>query len=101
VKISHYDPSLGGVNCARFINGECVSKMANGERWQDYYYSNDTIACPSELPFDTVLVIFGKEYTCRDRGGAIVENGGVYWIDILGKDAIVPFGTIVDAYIKE
>lgn len=101
MKISHYDPALGGVNCARFINGECVSKMANGERWQDYYYSNDTIACPSELPFDTVLVIFGKEYTCRDRGGAIVENGGVYWIDILGKDAIVPFGTIVDAYIKE
>ena len=101
MKISHYDPSLGGVNCARFINGECVSKMANGERGQDYYYSNDTIACPSELPFDTVLVIFGKEYTCRDRGGAIVENGGVYWIDILGKDAIVPFGTIVDAYIKE
>ena len=75
--------------------------MANGERWQDYYESNDTIACPSELPFGTVVVIFGREYTCRDRGGAIVENSGVYWIDILGKDAIVPFGTVVDAYIKE
>lgn len=75
--------------------------MANGERWQDYYESNDTIACPSELPFGTVLVIFGKEYTCRDRGGAIVLNDGIYWVDMLRKNPIVSFGTVVDAYIKE
>ena len=75
--------------------------MSNGERWQDYYYSNDTIACPNELDFGTVLVIFGKEYTCRDRGGAIVLNDGIYWVDMLRKNPIVPFGTVVDAYIKE
>lgn len=92
---------MGGVNCARFVNGECVSKMANGERWQDYYDSNNTIACPSELSFGTTIVIFGREYTCRDRGGAIIVEGDAYWVDMLRKDAIVPFGTVVDAYIKE
>jgi hypothetical protein len=74
--------------------------MANGERWQDYYDSNDTIACPSELSFGTTIIIFGREYTCRDRGGAIILKDGIYWVDMLRKDAIVPFGTLVDAYIK-
>ena len=97
VKISYYKPQLGGTNCSRFVNGECVSKMANGEDWRLYYNTN-TIACPSELAFGTQIVIFDNVYTCRDRGGAIINNSGVYWVDVLG-DPIAPFGTVVDAII--
>lgn len=100
VKLSHYDPSLGGVNCAYFVNGECLSTMANGERWQTYYETNDTLACPAELPFGTVVNIFERDYTCRDRGGAIVYDGGVYWVDVLGKNALAPFGTETEGYVK-
>ena len=33
LRVSHYNPDLGGVNCANFQDGVCVSKMANGERY--------------------------------------------------------------------
>lgn len=99
--MSHYEPAKGGVNCASFINGECVSRMANGERWQDYWGKNNTIACPKELPFGTEIILDGHSYTCRDRGGAInTLTGNIYWIDILTDNPPYSFGTVVQAYIK-
>jgi len=100
VLVSHYNPSLGGVNCARFANGECISKMSNGERWQDYWGEYNTIACPFELAFGTVISLDGNEYTCRDRGGAIVVTyEGYYWIDILAERVPYSYGELREAYL--
>jgi type IV secretory pathway VirB10-like protein len=100
VKVSHYNPSLGGPNCARFVNGECLSKMSNGERWQDYWGQYNTIACPFELPFGTVIRLDGNDFTCRDRGGAIVVTyEGYYWIDILAERVPYSYGELREAYI--
>lgn len=95
VKISHYDPSLGGVNCLNFKDGECLSKMASGLDWKDYY--NVAIACPPELELGTKIIIEGNEWTCLDRGEAIVKEGNVYWVDMLSKEPPYPFGTIMEA----
>lgn len=100
VKVSHYNPSLGGPNCASFVNGECISKMSNGERWQDYWGEYNTIACPFELNFGTVISLDGNEFTCRDRGGAIVVTyEGYYWIDILAESVPYAYGELREAYI--
>ena len=100
VKISHYNPSLGGPNCARFVNGECLSKMSNGERWQDYMGNNDTIACPVELPFGTKINFGGDVFTCRDRGGGIViTSEGYYWIEILAESVPYKYGELREAWI--
>lgn len=95
VKISHYNPALGGVNCLTFINGECVSTMANGERWQDWM--GKAIACPVKLPFETRIVIEGKEWICKDRGGKIIGDADAYWIDQLTEIPEYEFGTIKEA----
>lgn len=95
VKISHYNPSLGGINCALFYNGDCVSNMANGETWKDYFGKNNTIACPPELAFGTKILLDENIYTCRDRGGAIVlTENGEYWIDILAESVPYPYGEV-------
>jgi len=102
VKVSHYNPSLGGPNCARFVNGECLSKMSNGERWQDYWGEYNTIACPFELPFGTVILLDENEFTCRDRGGAIIVTyEGYYWIDILAESVPYKYGELREAYIMK
>ena len=102
VKVSHYDPSLGGVNCAWYENGVCRSLLANGEMWQNYYFSNDTIACPMELPFGTRIMLDENIYTCRDRGGAIiVTQEGHYWIDILAEKVPYYYGEVRTAYILD
>lgn len=95
VKVSHYNPSLGGVNCFSFVNGECVSKMSSGLRWQEWM--DKAIACPSTLPFWTRIVVDGREWICLDRGGAIVMVGDVYWIDQLTTTPEYRFGTVVEA----
>lgn len=93
VKVSHYWPDLGGVNCLTFVNGSCISKMANGETWQSGIGKN-VIACPKELSFGTRIKILEKIYTCKDRGSAIIKTEtGEYWVDMLQKEAIVPYGT--------
>lgn len=100
VKISHYDPNLGGVNCASWYDGGCMAHMANGEPWQDYFEENNTIACPFELPFGTRINFGGDSYTCRDRGGAIViTTEGYYWIDILSASVPYEFGELQEAWI--
>lgn len=100
VKVSHYNPGLGGPNCARFVNGECLSKMSNGERWQDYIGENNTIACPFELEFGSRIVLDRVTYTCRDRGGAIIITPeGYYWIDILAERVPYKYGEERTAYL--
>lgn len=74
--------------------------MANGERWQDYWGKNNTIACPRELPFGTQIMLDSVVYTCRDRGGAIIiTSAGEYWIDILSSSVPYYFGEVKIAYI--
>jgi hypothetical protein len=100
IRASHYDPRLGGINCSHFINGQCVSHMASGLRWQDYVGS--AIACPPEWPFHAKLIINGKTWECLDRGGAIKTINGISWIDFLSDGT--PFdgyryGSIFDAIL--
>ena len=74
--------------------------MANGERWQDYWGKNNTIACPRELAFGTQILLDETVYTCRDRGGKIVvTQSGEYWIDILTDSPPYAYGTVRQAYV--
>lgn len=95
IKISHYNPFVGGVNCLTFVDGECISTMANGERWQDWM--GKAIACPHQLPFETRIVIDGKEWICKDRGNLIVFDSYAYWIDQLTENPEYDFGTLKEA----
>jgi hypothetical protein len=52
------------------VDGECLSKMSSGERWQDYV--DQAAACPLEWDFGTRFrTPDGREWECLDRGGAI------------------------------
>ena len=93
-----YNPSLLGVNCAVVSGGECISKMSNGERWQDWIDRN-VIACPLELTFGTQIELDGVIYTCKDRGGAIVYDGYAYWIDILATSIPYKYGDVREALL--
>lgn len=92
-KLSHYWPPLGGPNCATFVNGQCISKMASGLPWQDWI--GRAAACPSELPFWTTITLpGGEQFLCLDRGGKIVTTpAGELWIDLLVASPPVPYGT--------
>ena len=92
VRVSHYSPSLGGPNCARFVNGVCISKMANGERWQDWM--NTAAACPPEWLFGTRIVLDGRTWICKDRGGMVKFKDGIPWIDLLQEVADYPYCAI-------
>jgi hypothetical protein len=99
VRLSHYWPPLGGVNCFRYVAGECISRMASGERWQDWI--GRAAACPPEWPFLTRLTLpGGEEFICLDRGGKIVVGAdGVPWVDLLVAVPPVPFGSVVSARV--
>jgi hypothetical protein len=97
IRASHYDPSLGGVNCSSFVNGECISHMASGLSWQSYM--NRAVACPPEYPFETKFIVAGKEWLCLDRGSAIQTVDGIPWLDFLQEKADYPYGAIVDAIL--
>jgi hypothetical protein len=97
VKVSRYNPELGGPNCFDFRDGGCQSPMANGERWEPYF--GIAMACPQEWPFETVVEIDGKEWICKDRGGKIVKQGSAYWVDMLSREALYPHGTEVAAKV--
>ncbi|KKL00950.1 hypothetical protein LCGC14_2627750, partial [marine sediment metagenome] len=99
LKVSHYNPDLGGVNCANFQDGECVSKMANGERWQDNI--GLAIACPKELEFGTKIKIDDRVWECKDVGGKITKDGEIYWIDMLTPYPLYNYGEIVLGEIIE
>ena len=97
VKVSHYWPDLGGVNCLTFRNGHCVSKMANGQNWEEGI--DNAIACPKELKLGTRIKILGRIWTCKDRGGKITYDGNAYWVDMLTRQTVVAYGTEVPAVI--
>lgn len=95
VRVSHYWPPLGGPNCARFVGGRCVSRMASGEPWQAW--TDQAAACVPEWPFGTRFRLYGQEWVCLDRGGKIKTMAGVPWVDLLTADAPAPYGTIAEA----
>lgn len=98
VKVSHYWPDLGGLNCYNFVNGKCISRMANGEKWENHV--DEAIACPKELKFGTKIKVLGKVWTCKDRGSMITKTeSGAYWIDMLTPKAVVPYGEEIKAEI--
>lgn len=98
VKVSHYWPDLGGLNCYNFVNGKCISKMANGQKWENHV--DEAIACPKELKFGTKIKVLGKVWTCKDRGSMITKTeSGAYWIDMLTPKAVVPYGQEIKAEI--
>lgn len=96
-KISHYWPPLGGVNCGRFVAGKCISRMASGKPWQDWV--DLAVACPKEYPFGTKFVIQGRTWVCLDRGGKVVRQGGTIWLDMLTREALVPYGTTLEVRV--
>lgn len=95
VKVSHYWPDLGGVNCYNFKNGKCISKLANGERWEKNV--GYAIACPPELKFGTRIRILDRVWTCKDRGSKITMVDGKYWVDQLSPESFVPYGSELEA----
>ena len=96
--MSWYNPALGGVNCSVFSNGTCISKLANGESWQDWMNKN-IIACPIELSFGTQIKIDKIVYICKDRGGAITYDGQHYWVDVLTDSPTYSYGQVVEAIL--
>jgi hypothetical protein len=99
-KISHYWPPLGGVNCAVFTGGKCISKMASGLPWEQWV--GRAAACPAELPFGTAVELPGGEtFYCLDRGGKVVTTAaGELWIDLLVETAPVPYGTVMPVTVR-
>jgi len=93
IRYSHYWPALGGANCSKFVNGECVSRMASGERWQDW--TGQACACPPEYPFWTVIELDGKQWVCLDRGGKIKYP----YVDFLERYPRYGHGTEVEALV--
>ena len=95
VKVSHYWPDLGGVNCLTFKDGHCVSRMANGKSWESGV--GVSIACPPELKMGTRIRILDRIWTCADRGSKITMVDGKYWVDMLTPKAFVPYGKELEA----
>ena len=86
-RISYYWPPYGGINCE-----EPCEVMSNGDYWKNH--QDEAVACPDEFPFGSkVLTDFGT-YTCLDRGGMIVFEDGLPWIDILSPVPIKDYGSI-------
>lgn len=83
LKLSFYDPNIGSIipdiadiNCALFdhINRVCVSTMANGVPFGQYY--GKVVACPPPMQHGDVLEVsypvqLAGNWTCMDRGWAI------------------------------
>lgn len=107
LRVSHYDPSLGGTNC----DSDC-STMASGHKvaaWVGGQNGVYAAACPAEWPFGTRFELYGRIYQCQDRGGWIKTRqvgqwdpamGGFiaaetyHWVDLLDSPP-VPYGALV------
>jgi hypothetical protein len=84
IRISWYDPALGGVNC----DGSCAT-MAAGHDPRDWY--GRALACPPEFPIGSIWrlpAIYpglpAKDWICLDRGGMVVMDGnGTAIVDLL------------------
>lgn len=115
-KLSFYDPAIGvyfpeiaSVNCADWDGSQCRSLMSNGDSFMNWYGRG--VACPPPLRLgDLVRVVYPSQlagdWTCVDRGGAIVEG----YLDFLLKypDMIwtgynlnlFPWASTVQAYVN-
>ena len=99
VRYSYYWPPLLGVNCGRVINGECVSRMAGGLRWQDWI--GKAVACPPEWPFFTKVLSDGREWVCLDRGGKIrYGDDGIPCLDFLEKQSRYHYGELIEVTLQ-
>lgn len=97
-KLSWYWPPLLGPNCSIARDGRCVSRMASGQRWENWI--DRAVACPEEFPFGTIFVIDGKQWVCMDRGGAIVRiDKDTIWLDMLTRKPIYRYGSEVNAIV--
>lgn len=104
IRVSHYWPPAGGANCARFVRGRCLSRMASGERWEDWAFrpwaEPGAIACPPEWPFGTRLLAFGRIWVCLDRGSRIqFAPDGIPWVDFLHPRPLAPYGAVANAWL--
>ena len=99
IRYSHYWPPLGGPNCATFVGGKCISKMASGKPWEQYV--DLAVACPPEWPFGRKVIFEGNTYTCMDRGGKIKYVDGIPWIDFLTPKAAYAYGSIVTVQVSK
>ena len=91
LKISWYDPLLGGINC----DSDCTT-MASGTKVTEDRYGRSA-ACIAGWMGKTVVIEGLGEFTCLDRGGAINEHAEFIWIDLLLHEPFpeAPFGTLI------
>jgi hypothetical protein len=109
---SHYDPDKGGINCS-----EPCSVTSSGNLVAEWW--NRGAACPNEFPFGTVITLpGGEELICIDRFSQtykselanhpsyghyvsrIIPGTSSFWVDVLSKDAPVPYGTQMTVHVQ-
>lgn len=99
IKYSHYWPPAGGTNCSAFVEGQCISRMASGYRWQDWI--DKACACPPEWPFGTIVELDGEEWVCMDRGGGIrFDSEGVTYVDFLAPHGQYSYRELVEVKVS-
>lgn len=95
--LSWYWPPFGDINC----DYEC-EHIANGDDWKTWVGKG--LACPMQYPLGTVFVVMGEEWTCVDRGEAIVVNqDGTIWLDLLvsGMPYGIPWGSVRTVEVRK
>lgn len=97
LRMSHYDPAAGGINC----DADC-STMASGDKVADWVGGRGGVyaaACPQEWGHGTKFTAGGEVFECRDRGGWIncyapgdydpalkrAAESNYCWVDTLGS----------------
>lgn len=113
LRMSHYIPSEGGINC----DADC-STMASGDNvieWLGGKNGRFAAACPQEWGSGTMFVVEGVTFECRDHGGWInCYKPGDYdpalekhamsfycWVDTLGDQGYTYGDTVSDWYFTE
>lgn len=97
LRISWYDPKLGGINC----DHDCTT-MASGVKVTPDRYGN-TAACVREWMGAWIVMPGIGEFQCLDTGGAIIEHPTFIYIDLLLHEPLpnAPFGTMVHNWYLE
>lgn len=88
-RLSWYDPARCDVSPINCFDPDRWWNMAAGHDARNWY--GRALACPPEFPLGTQFLIRGSrwqladgEWTCLDRGGAIViDADGLVWLDLL------------------
>ena len=108
LRLSYYDPSLGGINC----DHDCTT-MASGDKvaaWVNGRNGVYAAACPREWNWrhGARFSVSGLQFECRDTGGWInCYTPGEYdpamksvaaqdycWVDLMIPSPIAPYGTL-------